>query len=216
MAQSRSAGSSTVLAASVKGHNLAMPKISAASIGEHRELRRGQLISAAMELALTQGAQAVTVSAVAAKAGLARTSIYEYFASSADLVADLVIDELSTYAHRLSDAIKDVDDPYEKIERWIAEGLRYVADGRHMLVKSLNTISTPEDRKEEISQGHRRLMAPIRQALSETGIKDLSSASAMLQAVTDAASIRIDAGNEAELEIQAAVRFATAGLRALA
>ena len=192
-----------------------MPKISAPTIAEHRELRRGQLINAAMELALTEGAQAVTVSAVAAKAGLARTSIYEYFASSADLVADLVIEELGTYAHRLSDAITDIDDPFEKIEKWIAEGLRYVADGRHMLVKSLNTISTPEDRKAEISQGHRHLLAPLRQALAETGITDLQSASAMLQAVTDAASIRIDAGNEAELEIHAAVRFASAGLRAL-
>lgn len=193
-----------------------MPKIVAPTIGEHRELRRSQLISAAMELALTQGAQAVTVSAVAAKAGLARTSIYEYFASSADLVADLVLEELSHYAHRLSDAIKDVDDPYEKIERWIAEGLRYVADGRHMLVKSLNTISTPEDRKEEIAMGHRHLMAPLRRALEETGIVEIKTASTMLQAVTDAASIRIDAGNEAELEIQSAVTFAIAGLRALA
>ena len=192
-----------------------MPTISAPTSAEHRELRRGQLINAAMELALTEGAQAVTVSAVAAKAGLARTSIYEYFASSADLVADLVIEELGTYAHRLSDAITDIDDPFEKIEKWIAEGLRYVADGRHMLVKSLNTISTPEDRKAEISQGHRHLLAPLRQALAETGITDLQSASAMLQAVTDAASIRIDAGNEAELEIHAAVRFASAGLRAL-
>ena len=192
-----------------------MPKIAAPTIGEHRELRRSQLISAAMELALTEGAQAVTVSAVAAKAGLARTSIYEYFASSADLVADLVLEELSHYAHRLSDALIDVNDPFEKIERWIAEGLRYVADGRHMLVKSLNTISTPEDRKEEIALGHRHLMAPLRQALHETGIVEIQSASSMLQAVTDAASIRIDAGNNAELEIQSAVKFAVAGLRAL-
>ena len=192
-----------------------MPKIAAPTIGEHRELRRSQLISAAMELALTEGAQAVTVSAVAAKAGLARTSIYEYFASSADLVADLVLEELSHYADRLSDALIDVNDPFEKIERWIAEGLRYVADGRHMLVKSLNTISTPEDRKEEIALGHRHLMAPLRQALHETGIVEIQSASSMLQAVTDAASIRIDAGNNAELEIQSAVKFAVAGLRAL-
>jgi len=34
--------------------------------------------------------------------------------------------------------------------------------------------------------------------------------------VTDAASIRIDAGNDAELEIQRASKFALAGLRALA
>jgi AcrR family transcriptional regulator len=192
-----------------------MPKIQAPSIAEHRELRRHQLISAAMELALEGGAEAVTVSAVAQKAGLSRSSIYEYFSSSADLIADLVVEELDYYTARLAEAIKDATDPFEKIELWIAEGLRYVEDGRHMLVKSLNTVSTPEFRKEEIAMGHRRLISPLRQALSETGIKEIVSAAAFLQSVTDSASTRIDAGNDAELEIQNAVTFALAGLRAL-
>ena len=193
-----------------------MPKIQAPSIAEHRELRRHQLISAAMELALEGGAEAVTVSAVAHKAGLSRSSIYEYFSSSADLIADLVVEELDYYTARLAEAIKGATDPFEKIELWIAEGLRYVEDGRHMLVKSLNTVSTPEYRKEEIALGHRRLISPLRQALSETGIKEIASAAAFLQSVTDSASTRIDAGNDAELEIQNAVTFALAGLRALA
>ncbi len=193
-----------------------MPKISAPTIYEHRELRRQQLISAALELALDEGAGAVTVAAVAKKAGLARSSIYEYFASSADLIADLILEELDYYSNRLALAIVDVTDPFEKIEHWIAEGLRYVADGRHMLVKSLNTISTPEFRKEEISMGHRKMIAPLRQALAETGIKDPAAAAAFLSSATDAASIRIDAGNDAELEIQSAITFALAGLRALA
>jgi AcrR family transcriptional regulator len=193
-----------------------MPKISAPSIVEHRELRRQQLISAALELALGEGAEAVTVAAVAKKAGLARSSIYEYFASSADLIADLILEELDYYSNRLAVAIVDATDPFEKIEHWIAEGLRYVADGRHMLVKSLNTISTPEFRKEEIAMGHRKMIAPLRQALVETGIKDPATAAAFLSSVTDAASIRIDAGNDAELEIQRASTFALAGLRALA
>jgi AcrR family transcriptional regulator len=193
-----------------------MPKISAPSIVEHRELRRQQLISAALELALGEGAEAVTVAAVAKKAGLARSSIYEYFASSADLIADLILEELDYYSNRLAVAIVDATDPFEKIEHWIAEGLRYVADGRHMLVKSLNTISTPEFRKEEIVMGHRKMIAPLRQALVETGIKDPAAAAAFLSSVTDAASIRIDAGNDAELEIQRAITFALAGLRALA
>jgi AcrR family transcriptional regulator len=193
-----------------------MPKISAPSIVEHRELRRQQLISAALELALGEGAEAVTVAAVAKKAGLARSSIYEYFASSADLIADLILEELDYYSNRLAAAIVDATDPFEKIEHWIAEGLRYVADGRHMLVKSLNTISTPEFRKEEIAMGHRKMIAPLRQALVETGIKDPAAAAAFLSSVTDAASIRIDAGNDAELEIQRAITFALAGLRALA
>ncbi len=193
-----------------------MPKISAPSIVEHRELRRQQLISAALELAIGEGAEAVTVAAVAKKAGLARSSIYEYFASSADLIADLILEELDYYSNRLAVAIVDATDPFEKIEHWIAEGLRYVADGRHMLVKSLNTISTPEFRKEEIAMGHRKMIAPLRQALVETGIKDPAAAAAFLSSVTDAASIRIDAGNDAELEIQRAITFALAGLRALA
>ena len=54
-----------------------MPKIQAATIGENREMRRQQLMSAAMELAMSKGAGAITVAAVAQKAGLARSSIYE-------------------------------------------------------------------------------------------------------------------------------------------
>ena len=193
-----------------------MPKIQAPSIAEHRERRRHQLIVAAMELAISGGAEAVTVSAVAQRAGLSRSSIYEYFSSSADLIADLVVEELDYYTARLAEAIKGSTDPFEKIALWIAEGLRYVEDGRHMLVKSLNTVSTPDYRKEEVAMGHRRLISPLRQALAETGIKEVASAGAFLQSVTDAASMRIDAGNDAELEIQNAVAFALAGLRALA
>ena len=192
-----------------------MPKIQAPTIAAHRELRRQQLMAAAMALAIEGGAEAVTVSAVAHRAGLSRSSIYEYFSSSADLIADLVLEELDYYTTRLAEAIKDATDPFEKIELWIAEGLRYVEDGRHMLVKSLNTVSTPEFRKEEISLGHRRLISPLRQALVETGIKEIASAAAFLQSITDAASVRIDAGNDAELEIRNAVSFAIAGLRAL-
>ena len=193
-----------------------MPKIQAPTVALHRELRRQQLIDAAMGLAMATGVDSVTVAAVAAKAGLARSSIYEYFASSADLIADLVLEELEYYTHRLAEAILGAADPYLRIELWITESLRYVADGRHMLVKSLNTINTPDERKEEIIIGHRRMMAPLMNSLTEIGIADIRSAGALLASVTDAASLRIEAGNDAGLEIQNAVTFALAGLRALA
>jgi len=193
-----------------------MPKIQAPTVALHRELRRQQLMSAAMELALESGAESISVASVAAKAGLARSSIYEYFASSADLVADLVLEELDYYTHRLADAVAGETDPWKRIELWMSESLRYVADGRHMLVKSLNTITTPSDRRDEIVLGHRRMMAPLQESLTNTGLSDVRAAAALLSSVTDAASIRIDAGNDAELEIQSAVTFALAGLRALA
>ena len=195
---------------------LFVPKIQAPTIAANREMRRQQLMAAAIELALSDGAESITVAAVAQKAGLARSSIYEYFASSADLVADLVLEELDYYQTRLATAIGGATDPFEMIELWIAEGLRYVVDGRHMLVKSLNTVSTPDFRKEEISIGHRKLLAPLRTALSDTGIKDLAGAGAFIQGITDAASVRIESGCDPELEITNARTFALAGLRALA
>ena len=192
------------------------PKIAEATIGEQRAMRQRQIIDAAMSLALESGAPAVTVAAVAKRAGISRSLVYEYFSSSADLIADLVLEELEYYKQRLMTAVDGVEDPYHYIELWISEALQYVADGRHMLVKSLNSVAAPEFRKAEISQGHRNMMATIIDPLKSIAGTDAGIALSYLQSAIDAAAKRIDAGNEAALEIRHAQMFAMAGLRALA
>lgn len=197
-------------------NNQAMsPKIQAATIVEQRAMRQRQLIDAALAIALESGPASITVAAVAQRAGLARSSIYEYFSSSADLVADLVIEELALYQKRLSGAVIGTQDPYQHIELWIAEALQYVVDGRHMLIKSLNAATIPEFRRDEISQGHRNLMTTISAPLQEIGLTDIRGAMSYLQNTIEAASVRIESGNDAELEIRSAQIYAIAGLRAL-
>ncbi len=191
------------------------PKIAEATIGEQRAMRQRQIIEAAMSLALESGAPAVTVAAVAKRAGISRSLVYEYFSSSADLIADLVLEELEYYKNRLITAVHGVEDPYNYIELWISEALQYVADGRHMLVKSLNSVAAPEFRKAEISQGHRNMMATIIEPLKNIAGAEVGVAVSYLQSAIDAAAKRIDAGNEAALEIRHAQTFAVAGLRAL-
>jgi len=192
------------------------PKIAEATIGEQRAMRQKQIIDAAMSLALESGAPSVTVAAVAKRAGISRSLVYEYFSSSADLIADLVLEELHYYKERLTTAVYGVEDPYVYIELWIAEALQYVADGRHLLVKSLNSVAAPDFRKNEIAQGHRNMMATIINPLKMIELEDLGLAISYLQSAIDAAAKRIDAGNEAAPEIQNAQLFAIAGLRALA
>jgi AcrR family transcriptional regulator len=191
------------------------PKIQAATIVEQRAMRQRQLIDAALAIALESGPASITVAAVAQRAGLARSSIYEYFSSSADLVADLVIEELALYQKRLSHAVIGTQDPYQHIELWIAEALQYVVDGRHMLIKSLNAATIPEFRRDEISQGHRNLMTTISAPLQEIGLTDIRGAMSYLQNTIEAASVRIESGNDSELEIRSAQIYAIAGLRAL-
>ena len=193
-----------------------VPKIEAHSIAEQRQMRQRQLIDAAMSLALEGGAPSVTVSAVAKRAGISRSLVYEYFSSSADLISDLIMEELENYRIRLSNAVKGEKEPFHYLELWIEEALHYIVDGRHMLVKSLNSIAIPDYRKSDISQGHRALMATIIGPLQEIGIVDLGVAVSYLQNSIDAASVRIESGNDPALEVQYVQKFVIAGLRALA
>jgi AcrR family transcriptional regulator len=191
------------------------PKIQAATVVEQRQMRQRQLIDAALSIALESGAANITVAAVAKRAGLARSSVYEYFSSSADLIADLVIEELALYQKRLAQAVKGTEDPYQHIELWIAEALQYVVDGRHMLIKSLNAAAIPDFRRDEISQGHRNLMTTISAPLQEIGLTDIRGAMSYLQNTIEGASVRIESGSDSELEIRSAQIYAIAGLRAL-
>jgi AcrR family transcriptional regulator len=191
------------------------PKIQAATVVEQRQMRQRQLIDAALSIALESGAANITVAAVAKRAGLARSSMYEYFSSSADLIADLVIEELALYQKRLAYAVRETQDPYQHIELWIAEALQYVVDGRHMLIKSLNAATIPEFRRDEISQGHRNLMTTISAPLQDIGLTDIRGAMSYLQNTIEAASVRIESGSDFELEIRSAQIYAIAGLRAL-
>jgi AcrR family transcriptional regulator len=192
-----------------------VPKISTKTLAQHRDWRRTQLIEAAASIALESGGEAVTVAAVAERAGLSRTSVYEYFASSAELTADLVIEELRNFVKALTDAITDPKNPDLAIKQWIEAALYYIADGRHLLAKALSATATPKDRAAEIGAAHRALLAPLRNSLEAMGIKDIAQALALLQSATDAATKRIEGGADADREIATTTAFCLAGLSAL-
>jgi len=192
-----------------------MPRINTTNLVNQREWRRSQLINAAAAIALESGSEAITVAAVAQRAGLARTSVYEYFGSSAELVADLIIEELSAFTDILVKAVKPANLPEEAIANWINSALQYIADGRHLLAKALSATSLPSNRSAEIGAAHRALLAPLTSALTEMGVIDLNYALSMIQSLTDAATKRIENGNEAEIEISKTTAFCIAGLRTL-
>ncbi len=192
-----------------------MPRIETQTLAQHRDWRRAQLIEAAAAIALESGGAAVSVASVAQRAGLARTSVYEYFASSADMVADLIIDELNGFSQILTDAVGNSESPEENISAWISAALRYIADGRHLLAKALNATSLPQSRSAQIGAAHRTLLTPLRVGLETLGVRDIPQALTFIQSVTDAASKRIEAGHDAEVEIAAATSFCLGGITAL-
>ncbi|MCX6443693.1 MAG: TetR/AcrR family transcriptional regulator [Actinobacteria bacterium] len=192
-----------------------MPRIETEKLAQHRDWRRNQLIEAAASIALESGGSAVTVAAVAQRAGLSRTSVYEYFGSSADLVADLVLEELNEFAKYLQVAVSTTIQPIASISAWIEGALMYIADGRHLLAKALNASALPQERVAAIGAAHRALLAPLVSALEAIGVKDTQRALLFIQAITDASTKRIESGQNADTEIKAAIVFCIAGLNSI-
>jgi AcrR family transcriptional regulator len=189
-----------------------MPRIETETLAEHRDWRRSQLIEAAASIAMESGGAAITVAAVAQRAGLSRTSVYEYFGSGSELVADLVIDELGSFAETLNAAVADCADAECIVTCWVKGALTYIADGRHLLAKALNATAMPQSRSQQIGVAHRALMAPLVKAVTDLGIKDAHRALSFIQAITDASTKRIESGHDAEEEIAYATTFCINGL----
>jgi AcrR family transcriptional regulator len=189
-----------------------MPRIETETLAEHRDWRRNQLIEAAASIAMESGGAAITVAAVAQRAGLSRTSVYEYFGSGSELVADLVIDELGSFAETLNTAVVDCTDGQCIVTCWVKGALTYIADGRHLLAKALNATAMPQSRSKQIGMAHRALMAPLVKAVTDLGIKDAHRALSFIQAITDASTKRIESGHDAEEEIAYATTFCINGL----
>lgn len=189
-----------------------MPRIQTQTLAQHRDWRRNQLIEAAASIALESGGAAITVAAVAQRAGLSRTSVYEYFGSGSELVADLVIDELHTFTETLDDAVSHCPDATCIVTCWIKGALTYIADGRHLLAKALNATAMPQSRAQQIGVAHRALLAPLMKAVIDLGVQDTQRALTFVQAITDASTKRIESGHDAEKEIAFATNFCINGL----
>lgn len=199
-----------------------MPKISAPTVAEHREQRRLALHQAATDLILRDGA--FTVAEVAAHVGLSRSAVYEYYSSAADLIADVLVDELADWADLLAAATRDVTDPAARVEAWVRAVLKYVADGRHALVRAAGAIELPPTRRAEVQARHRDLIEPLHAALTQVRGLDAEQAARMVWGVVDAEISRIEAAAGttgidpalAEREAAATVTFVHGGLRRLA
>lgn len=192
-----------------------MPRLQTESLAAQRAWRRSQLLESAAAIALESQGGAVSVSAIATRAGLSRTSFYEYFESTSEIVAELITQELNSFSAHLETATQEAHSAEDAITRWIESSLLYVADGRHLLAKTLSSIEISRDRSAAIGIAHRRMLSCLIGPLQQLGIADVHHALALIQSATDAATRRIESGQSGENEISTTSAFIMAGLKSL-
>ena len=196
-----------------------MPRITAPTVAEHRDQRLADLVAAGQELLVTEGPDAVTMTAVAARAGLSRTAVYEYFTSTDELVAVVLSDQMLLWQEalrqRLHAAPPETSD-LDTVRIYVEVAMGLVADGHHSLLVLLTMHTLAEDVRDRLSEAHAAVAAPVGEALAQIGIRDVDQATNYVHAAIEAAARRITPGQDARAEIAAVAAFTVAGVRALA
>ena len=105
----------------------AMPKIRAESIEAHKKLTRDALLDSATKSFVANGFAGTSLSAIADLAGIARTTLYEYFDSKDELLVAIVEERVPRRLQALVDEIPTTD-PMERLEEIFRRSFRLAAD----------------------------------------------------------------------------------------
>ena len=145
-----------------------MPRIQAPTVVEHRAHQRRALLVAARAI-LAETSQAPTMGAVAQRAGLARTSVYQYFASPDELLAAVVADVFPDWARQVLDRVAAASTPGEQVWAYVEANVDLFASSEQAVAGALTRVVEPHVLQGPMKEFHARLQVPLRRALEDFG-----------------------------------------------
>lgn len=174
-----------------------MPKISAPSVAEHHAAQERALLEATREI-LRETGKAPSMAEVAARAGLARSSVYQYFSSRQALLQGLVMDIFPRWAERITQAMEAASTPADAVLAYARSNLDLVADGEHAVGAALASVAPAAALSEEARSMHERIGEPLIAALERTRVPNPQAVAELVNAVVHAATRQLEAGGERE------------------
>jgi AcrR family transcriptional regulator len=152
-----------------------VPKISAPTVAAHRAAQRAALLTATEQLLTEAGLAKVTPGSVAERAGLARSSFYEYFGSRDDILTAVAIAAFERWAAEIDEALGGVPAD-ERLRAFVQATLRMAADGKHTIASELQQADLSPSHYDVIMALHTTLLEPVVTLLREAGIPDAYAA----------------------------------------
>lgn len=102
-------------------HDADVPKIIGSTLAEHREHVRTRLFSALARLMEVSGFDTLTMSDIAAEAGVGRTSVYNHFADKESLLIGYIEHETGEFLIGLRAALEGITDPEERLRVYVRQ-----------------------------------------------------------------------------------------------
>jgi AcrR family transcriptional regulator len=160
-----------------------------------KDKQRVQILQSARQLVLADPRSKLRANEVAKRANIARTSLYEHFASMNDLMGELLLNELMDFRVELRAKLSDTTDLAQTATKWVNLNLDYFTEGRHALVRALMPAAMNSDLKDEIRAQHIMLYEELRISVALCGYELSPIRFELITAVLEAAAKRIEIGS---------------------
>lgn|SRR5690554_1474447 len=191
-----------------------MPRIDAPTLAEHRAKQREGLLTAATDILVTKGAMAVNPAAVGAAAGLARSSVYQYFSSGAGIIAAIIEDAFPRSNELMREALDGLTQPWDIVDAYVRETLRQAADGAHRPAAALRTAALPSECLDRLGELHREQIGPLHRALLALEAPEPHITGQLIGGMLEAAMGAVEAGADAEAVTERSLELIRAAVRA--
>jgi AcrR family transcriptional regulator len=189
-----------------------VPKINAPTVAEHRDRRRAALVNAGRDILAAEGADAVTPAAVGAAAGIARSSVYQYFDSSVALLAAIVEESFPNATATIREAVDAADSPAARITAYVSASLDLATNPEHRSFDAATVAALPPDFRDRVDALHREQYAPLVAALRDAGAPDPALAANLVGGLLTAAVRAVAAGADVETARAALLAFIDHGV----
>lgn len=100
--------------------------------GSRADMRKGQILAAAIELFSRYGFYETEVEVIARVAGVSKGTIYNYFADKHALFMDTVEFGIERLSKRIGESTRDIADPASRLEAAIDSYLSFLRENRHL------------------------------------------------------------------------------------
>lgn len=178
-----------------------MPRISEPTVVEHRAARERALLDAAHEVLMETG-EAPALPQVAQRAGLARTSIYQYFASRQELLRAMVRDVYPRWTQRISSAMEAAPTEADRLMAYAVANVSLVAEGAHAVGSALAALAPGEELDEQAERMHREAQEPLVRTLEGLAIESPEHVAALVNAVVHGATQLLESGQDLDAALE--------------
>ena len=116
------------------------------------------IFNAAIKVFSIEGYDSATVEEIASEAGVAKGTLYYNFQGKEEIFKFVIDEGMKLIKNEVLDAIKDIDDPLEKLKISDKVQLRYVYNNKEFFRVIMSQIWGDKNRHQEMRQEIRRLV----------------------------------------------------------